>query len=116
MIINLDDPTSAQGLGDYTAEARRARSKEFLTERYSELCELCDSAVNIPHSKPGKTPFIEPINRSISERQRKFLLFMTFRCVIGVTGAYPDQLSESPRFFFHVKAELLHRRPIINRK
>src|SRR3990172_5862569 len=26
---------------DLTAEARRARSKEFLSKKYSELCELC---------------------------------------------------------------------------
>jgi len=31
---------------ELTAEARRARSKEFLIKKYSELCELCASAVN----------------------------------------------------------------------
>jgi hypothetical protein len=30
---------------DLTAEARRARSKEFLIKKYSELCELCASVV-----------------------------------------------------------------------
>ena len=35
-------------LGDYTAEARRTRSKEFLIRNYSELCELCASVVNTP--------------------------------------------------------------------
>ncbi len=37
------------GLGAFgyiTAEARRARSKEFLIIKHSELCELCASAVN----------------------------------------------------------------------
>jgi hypothetical protein len=29
----------------FTAEARRARSKEFLIKKYSELCELCVSVV-----------------------------------------------------------------------
>jgi len=33
-------------LGDCTAEARRARSKEFLINEFSELRELCASAVN----------------------------------------------------------------------
>jgi hypothetical protein len=28
------------GLGDYTAEARRTRSKEFLIKKFSDLCEL----------------------------------------------------------------------------
>ncbi|MBM2802796.1 MAG: hypothetical protein HW419_689 [Deltaproteobacteria bacterium] len=36
------------GLGVCTAEARRARSKEFLINKYSELCELCVSVVNTP--------------------------------------------------------------------
>jgi hypothetical protein len=35
------------GLGDCTAEARRTQSKEFLIEKYSELCELCASVVNV---------------------------------------------------------------------
>jgi hypothetical protein len=30
---------------ELTAEARRARSKEFLIKKYSELCELCASVV-----------------------------------------------------------------------
>ncbi len=34
-------------LGNYTAEARRTRSKEFLIKKYSKLCELCASVVNI---------------------------------------------------------------------
>ena len=33
------------GLGDCTAEAQRARSKEFLIKKFSELCELCASVV-----------------------------------------------------------------------
>jgi len=36
-----------QGLGYCTAEALRARSKEFLIKKYSELCELCASVVNV---------------------------------------------------------------------
>ena len=36
------------GLGVCTAAARRARSKEFLINKYSELCELCVSVVNTP--------------------------------------------------------------------
>ena len=32
--------------GDCTAEARRARSEEFLIQKFSELCELCASVVN----------------------------------------------------------------------
>jgi hypothetical protein len=37
-----------EGLGDCTAKALRAQSKEFLIKKYSDLCELCASAVNIP--------------------------------------------------------------------
>ena len=36
----------AAGRGDCTAEARRARSKEFLIKKFPELCELCASVVN----------------------------------------------------------------------
>jgi hypothetical protein len=35
----------AQISGDLTTEALRARSKEFLIKKYSDLCELCVSAV-----------------------------------------------------------------------
>jgi hypothetical protein len=35
----------AQISGDLTAEALRAQSKEFLIRKYSDLCELCVSAV-----------------------------------------------------------------------
>jgi hypothetical protein len=31
--------------GDLTAEALRAQSKELLIKKYSDLCELCVSAV-----------------------------------------------------------------------
>jgi hypothetical protein len=44
-MVNPGNAISAQGLGDCTAEAR---SKEFLIKKYSELCELCASAVNTP--------------------------------------------------------------------
>jgi hypothetical protein len=37
-----------QILGRFTTEALRARSKEFLMKKYSELCELCVSVVNYP--------------------------------------------------------------------
>jgi len=35
----------ALGLGYYTAEARRTRSKEFSVKKFSELCELRAPAV-----------------------------------------------------------------------
>ena len=47
-MVNPGNAISAQRLGDCTAEALRARSKEFLIKKYSELCELCASVVNIP--------------------------------------------------------------------
>jgi hypothetical protein len=47
-MVNPGNAISAQALGDCTAEARRARSKEFLIKKYSELCELCASVVNTP--------------------------------------------------------------------
>ena len=34
------------GLGNYTAEARRTRSKESLIKKFSDLCELGASVVN----------------------------------------------------------------------
>ena len=34
-------------IGDFTAEALRSRSKEFLLKKYSELCVLCASVVNL---------------------------------------------------------------------
>ena len=37
-----------EGFGDFTAEARRPQSKEFLIKKHSDLCELCVSVVNIP--------------------------------------------------------------------
>ena len=42
-------------LGDYTAEALRSRSKEFLISNYSELCELCASVVNMPSQETQKS-------------------------------------------------------------
>ena len=42
-------------LGDYTAEALRSRSKEFLIRNYSELCELCASVVNTPSQETQKS-------------------------------------------------------------
>jgi hypothetical protein len=39
------------GLRDCTAETRRTRSKEFLINKFSDLCELCASAVNISSQK-----------------------------------------------------------------
>jgi hypothetical protein len=47
-MVNPGNVISAYGLGDCTAEARRARSKKFLIKKYSELCELGVSVVNIP--------------------------------------------------------------------
>ena len=52
-MANLANAISVQELGDCTAEARRARRKEFLVKKYSELSELCASVVNILHRKPG---------------------------------------------------------------
>jgi hypothetical protein len=45
-MVNPGNAISAQGLGDCTAEARRARSKEFLIKKYSELCDLCTTIVD----------------------------------------------------------------------
>ena len=53
-VANLANAISLKGLGDCTAEAQRARSKEFLIKKYSELCELCASAVNIPSQETRK--------------------------------------------------------------
>jgi hypothetical protein len=36
---------------------RRARSKEFLIKKYSELCELCASVVNTPSQETRKNLF-----------------------------------------------------------
>ena len=47
-MVNLDNAISAVELGDCTAEARRARSKEFLIKKCFELCELRASVVNTP--------------------------------------------------------------------
>jgi hypothetical protein len=40
-------------LGDRTTEARRTRSKELLIKKFSDLCELGASVVNLLHRKPG---------------------------------------------------------------
>ena len=66
-VANLANAISLKGLGYCTAdppkdgsatifkaEAQRARSKEFLIKKYSELCELCASAVNIPLQETRK--------------------------------------------------------------
>ena len=42
------DPHPATETKDFTAEARRTRSKEILIKIYSELCELRVSAVSLP--------------------------------------------------------------------
>jgi hypothetical protein len=53
------------GLGDYTAEALRTRSKEFLIKKYSELCELCASVVNTSSQETRKNLDFRPSrNRS----------------------------------------------------
>jgi hypothetical protein len=46
---------SVQGLGNCTAEALRARSKEFLIKKFAELCELCASVVNASSQLPRKS-------------------------------------------------------------
>ena len=46
----------SDGLGDCTAEALRARSKEFLTKRFSELCELWASVVNNSSKETRNNP------------------------------------------------------------
>jgi hypothetical protein len=38
-------------LGDCTAEAQRTQSKKFLVKKFSDLCELCASAVNTSSQK-----------------------------------------------------------------
>jgi hypothetical protein len=55
-VANLANTISMQRLGDCTAEALRSRSKEFLIEKYSELCELCASVVNTPSKKKTEEP------------------------------------------------------------
>jgi hypothetical protein len=42
-------------VGDYTAEARRTGSKEFLAKKLSDLCELRASVLNDLHRKSGTT-------------------------------------------------------------
>ena len=42
------------GIGDYTAEARRTPSKQFLVKQFSDLCELCASVVNTSSQKTWK--------------------------------------------------------------
>jgi hypothetical protein len=39
-------PCGKEKFGYLTAEALRARRKEFLIKKYSELCDLCSSVVN----------------------------------------------------------------------
>jgi hypothetical protein len=53
-VANLAKAISVRRLGDFTAEARRTRSKEFLMNKYSELCELCASVVSTSSQKTGK--------------------------------------------------------------
>jgi hypothetical protein len=53
-VANLANAISVQRHGDFTAEALRARSKEFLIKKYSELCELCASVVNTPSQETRK--------------------------------------------------------------
>ena len=53
-MANLANAISVQGLGGFTAEARRPRSKEFLVKKYSELSELRASVVNIPLQETRK--------------------------------------------------------------
>ena len=40
-MANVANSNSVQGLGDCTAEARRARSKQFFIKNFFKLCELC---------------------------------------------------------------------------
>jgi hypothetical protein len=66
-VANLANAISLKGLGDCTADqpihlrlmrpseqALGARSKEFLMKKYSELCELRASVVNIPSHETRK--------------------------------------------------------------
>jgi hypothetical protein len=57
------------GLGDCTAEARRTRSKEFLIEKFSDLCELGASVVN-----------------TSSQKTRNNLFFRSLASALGMTG------------------------------
>jgi hypothetical protein len=49
------------GLGRLTAEAQRTQRKEFFLKKYSELCELGVSAVNMLFliERPTAAPFAE---------------------------------------------------------
>jgi hypothetical protein len=58
-MVNPGNAISAQRLGGRTAEARRARTKEFLIKKYSELCELCASVVNTPFTVNPEDPKIK---------------------------------------------------------
>jgi hypothetical protein len=53
--LTLPTLFSVQRFGDYTTEALRSRCKEFLIKKYSELCELCASVVNILQRKLGSS-------------------------------------------------------------
>ena len=46
----------------HTAETQRARSKEFLVKKFSDLCELGASAVNLSSQKLGITTIIDSVS------------------------------------------------------
>jgi hypothetical protein len=66
-MVNPGNVISAYGLGDCTAEAPfdvaqdrlGTLSKEFLIKKYSELCELGVSVVNIPSQETRQNLIIE---------------------------------------------------------
>src|SRR5690348_2409856 len=54
---------------DLTAEALRAQSKEFLIDKYPDLCELSVSAVNILHIPPTLAHSQKRIRRRVIRQQ-----------------------------------------------
>ena len=83
------------GLGDCTAEALRARSKEFLTKRFSELCELWASVVNnsskeTRNNPKGRGRKTEPVMETPTLQPASLLHESLFLGVAGELGAAID--------------------------
>ncbi len=84
-VANLANAISVQGLGDCTAEARpstgsgrgepveprRTPSKELLIKKFSDLCELCASAVNISSQETRNNRYFKRDLSTFSFRIKK---------------------------------------------
>jgi len=82
-VANVVNAISVRRLGHFTAERLRARRKEFFIKKYSGLCELWASVVNVSSQKIRKSHFYRGPRRELDNSASKPLDFRPFTQRLG---------------------------------